>query len=87
MTWLIHYLIPAIIAALALWLLIRFDRLNRDNIEHIRRLHGEVSPLYQWYSRTCGSPHFALANKVIFALIIAGCAGWMIFSSLAGWRP
>ncbi len=87
MIWLTHYLIPAIIAALALWLLIRFDRLNRDNIEHIRRLHGEDNPLYQWYNRTCDSPHFALANKVILALIIAGCAGWMIFSWLAGWRP
>jgi len=84
MIWLTHYLIPAIIAALALWLLIRFDRLNRDNIEHIRRLHGEDSPLYQWYSRTCGSPNFALANKVIFTLIIAGCIGWMIFSLVAG---
>jgi hypothetical protein len=83
MTWLIHYILPTAAALLALWLLIRFDRFNRDNIEHVRRLHGEHSPLYQWYSRTCGSANFALANKVIFALIIAGCMGWMIFNLVA----
>jgi hypothetical protein len=87
MIWLIHYIIPAIIAALAGLALIHFDRLNRDNIEHMRRLHGADSALYLWYSRTCGSAHFALANKVIFALILAGGVGWMIFSLVAGWRP
>ena len=87
MTWLIHYILPTAAALLALFLLVRFDRLNRDNIEHIRKVHGADSPLYLWYSRTCGSVHFALANKVIFALIIAGCAGWVIFSWVAGSRP
>ena len=87
MTWLTHYLIPAAVAILAGLALINFDRLNRDNIEHIRRIHGADSPLYLWYSRTCGSAHFALANKVIFTLILVGCVGWIIFSLVAGWRP
>ena len=87
MIWLTHYLIPAIIAVLASLALMNFERLNRDNIEHIRRLHGDESPLYLWYSRTCGSAHFVLANKVIFTLILFGCVGWMIFSLVVDWRP
>ena len=87
MIWLTHYLIPAAGAVLALLAVRNFERLNRDNIEHIRRIHGNDSPLYLWYSRTCGSAHFALANKVIFILILVGCVGWMIFSLVAGWRP
>ena len=86
MIWLTHYLIPAAGAVLALLALRNFDRLNHDNIEHIRRLHGDDSALYLWYNRTCGSAHFALANKVIFTLILLGCVGWMIFNLVAGWR-
>ncbi len=83
MSLLIHYVVPAFVAVLAVLVLIYFDRLNRDNIEHIRRVHGADSPLYLWYSRTCGSAHFALANKVIFTLIFAGCVGWIIFNLVA----
>ncbi len=86
MTWFTHYLTPAIIAILAGLALINFDRLNRANIEHIRRIHGAESPHYLWYSRTCNSAHFALANKIIFALILASCVGWLIFSLVAGWQ-
>ncbi|CAL4866628.1 hypothetical protein MMA231_00871 [Asticcacaulis sp. MM231] len=55
-----HSILPAILAVLSLWLLVHFDRLNRGNINHIRRLHNSHSPLYPWYEKTCGSARFAL---------------------------
>jgi hypothetical protein len=82
-----HYILPAILAALSLWLLFNFDRLNRGNIEHIRRLHGEDSPLYCWYEKTCGSSRFALANKVIFGLLAAASFGWIAFNLLGNRLP
>jgi hypothetical protein len=82
-----HYILPAILAALSLWLLFHFDRLNRGNIDHIRRLHGEQSPLYQWYEKTCGSAHFALANKVIFGLLTVAALGWIAFNLLGNRLP
>ncbi|ESQ92370.1 hypothetical protein [Asticcacaulis benevestitus] len=71
-----HSILPAILAALSLWLLVHFDRLNRGNIDHIRGQHGAHSPVYAWFEKTCGSARFALT-----------AIGWIAFNRPGIQRP